>query len=421
MGRRIQAAGLSVWLRSISAGALSLLVAGFFALVGAIALLHESATSTTGIVMSVVVSGILALGLGICFVLIGMQFLPRLSLKVAGSYLVGGAAAIITILYTPLLMFKHLADLQLLVLLLVCFLVISLGLAAIVSFSLTEYLRALRNAARRISAGHFDTRVEVLADDELSELATAFNRMSEELGRSFARERAQERARNDLVQAVSHDLGTPLTAVHSMVAALRDGVVRDAETIGQYHDRLYDEVIYLERLIDELAELSRLESGTPGLDFVAVNLDELVAETVERLRPLAVQKGIDLALTAPSALPRTRVDPTQMQRVVTNLIQNAIKYASGGGAIRVAMTANDDGVAVEIVDSGEGIPPEDMAHVFDRLYRGEKSRTRQGDGAGLGLAIAKAIVEAHGGRIWVENVQPQGARFVFTLPIAPAP
>jgi signal transduction histidine kinase len=408
-------------MRSISACALSLLVAGFFALIGAIALLHESASSTTGIVMSVVVSGVLALGLGICVVLIGMQFLPRLSLKVAAGYLVGGAAAIITILYTPLLMFKRPADLQLLVLLLVCFLVISLGLAAIVSFSLTEYLRALRDAARRISDGRFDTRVEVLADDELSEVAVAFNRMSKELGQSFARERAHERARRDLVQAVSHDLGTPLTAVHSMVAAMRDGVVQDVETIGQYHDRMYDEVIYLERLIDDLAELSRLESGAPELDFVSLSLRELVTETVEGLRPLAVQKDVDLALTIPPELPPVGVDPIQIQRVITNLIHNAIKYTPIGGAIRVDMNATDGAVAVEIVDSGEGIPQEDMSHVFDRLYRGEKSRTRQGDGAGLGLAIAKAIVEAHGGRIWVENVQPQGARFVFTLPIAPAP
>lgn len=419
MGHRIQAAGLSVWLRSLGAGALSLMVAGLFALIGASALLHESVTSTTGIVISVVVSGVLALGLGICFVLIGMQFLPRLSFKVAGSYLVGGVAAIITILYTPLLMFKHPADLQLLILLLVCFLVISLGLAAIVSFSLTEYLRALRNAARRISAGHFDTRVEVLAEDEFSELASAFNRMSEELGRSFTRERTQERARKDLVQAISHDLGTPLTAMHSMVSAIRDGIVQDAESIAQYHDRMYDEVVYLEGLIAELAELSRFESGAPGLDITSIELAELMTETVEGLRPLAEEKALNLACDAPEDLPEVWVDPTQIQRVITNLVQNAIKYTPVGGAIRVGATANDEEATVDISDTGAGIPPEEMPHVFDRLYRGEASRTRQGDGAGLGLAIAKAIVEAHDGRIWVESVQPHGARFVFTLPIAP--
>jgi signal transduction histidine kinase len=197
--------------------------------------------------------------------------------------------------------------------------------------------------------------------------------------------------------------------------------VQDEETIGQYHDRMYDEVIYLERLIDELTELSRLESGTPGLDTVAVNLDELVAETVEGLRPLAVQKDLDLVLDFPPELPQIWVDPMQMQRVMTNLIQNAITYTPVGGAIRVGGDATDDEVAVEIVDNGGGIPREDIPHVFDRLYRGEKSRTRQGDGAGLGLAIAKAIVEAHGGRIWAENVQPHGARFVFILPVASSP
>jgi len=318
-------------------------------------------------------------------------------------------------------MFKHPGDANLLILLLLCFLIISLGLAATVSFSVTGYLRALREAAGRVSAGQFDTRVEVLSGDELSELAIAFNRMSEELGRSTGRERAQEQARRNLVAAISHDLGTPLTAVRSMVEAIRDGVVRDAVTVADYHGRMHEELLYLDRLIDELFDLSRFESGSSELDTVSVNLYELVTETIEGLRPLAAQKEMDLSMEAAPELSLVPLDPTQMQRVVTNLIHNAIRYTPPGGAIRVAIRAGVDEVTVEVADDGGGVPAEDIPFVFDRLYRGEKSRTRQGDGTGLGLAIAKAIIEAHAGRMWVENVQPHGARFVFTLPLNSAP
>lgn len=421
MGRRVQASGLSLWLRSLLVSASALTAATLCALVGSAFLLHESSSSVWTIVISVLISGFLALGVGLVMVLFGMQFLPRLSLKVGGSYLVGSLVAIITIVYTPLVMFKRPSDAHLLILLLLCFLVISLGLAATVTFSVTGYLHALREAAGRVSAGQFDTRVEVLSGDELSELATAFNRMSEELGRSTGRERAQEQARRNLVAAISHDLGTPLTAVRSMVEAIRDGIVRDAEIVAGYLDRMHEELLYLDRLIDELFDLSRFESGSSELDTIPVNLYELVTETIEGLRLLAAQKDLDLSMEAPPELPLVPLDPTQIQRVVTNLTHNAIRYTPAGGTIRVAMRAGVDEATVEVVDDGEGIPAEDIPFVFDRLYRGEKSRTRQGNGTGLGLAIAKAIVEAHDGRIRVENVQPHGARFVFTLPLTPTP
>lgn len=412
---------MTVWLRSVLVSAAALAGATLCALAGAAFLLHESSSSARTIVMSVFISGFLALGVGLVMVLFGMQFLPRLSLKVGGSYLVGSLVAIITILYTPLVMFKHSTDAQLLILLLLCFLVISLGLAATVSFSVTGYLRTLREAAGRVSAGQFNTRVDVLSGDELSELAIAFNRMSEELGRSFGRERAQEHARRDLVAAISHDLGTPLTAVRIMVEAIRDGLVQDDVTVAEYHGRMHEEVLYLERLIEELFDLSRFESGESELDIVSVDLYQLVSETMEGLRALAQQKDLDVAVGAPPELPLVPLDPTQMQRVITNLIHNAIRFTPAGGTIGVALGSGDNEVTIEVTDNGGGIPAEDISHVFDRLYRGEKSRTRQGDGTGLGLAIAKAIVEAHAGCIRVENVHPHGARFVCTLPLTPGP
>jgi len=184
---------------------------------------------------------------------------------------------------------------------------------------------------------------------------------------------------------------------------------------------MHEELLYLDRLIDELFDLSRFESGSSELDIISVNLYELVTETIEGLRPLAARKDLELSMETPPELPRVSLDPTQMQRVVTNLAHNAIRYTPAGGTIRVAIRAGDDEIRVEVADDGEGIPAEDIPFVFDRLYRGEKSRTRQGDGTGLGLAIAKVIIEAHAGHLWVEHVQPHGARFVFTLPLTPMP
>ena len=186
LGRRVQAAGLKVWRQSLTTTALSLAVAVVFAFVGSAALLHESPSSTETIAGSVFVSGLVALAVGMVASLLGMQFLPRLSLKVGGSFLIGSAVAIDAILFSPLPMFQRPGDLHVLILLLLCFLSVSLGLASVVSFSVTNYLSGLREAAHRVRAGHFDTRIEVPSRDEFSELAIAMNRMSEELGHSFA-------------------------------------------------------------------------------------------------------------------------------------------------------------------------------------------------------------------------------------------
>jgi signal transduction histidine kinase len=174
----------------------------------------------------------------------------------------------------------------------------------------------------------------------------------------------------------------------------------------------------MERLISDLFELSRLESGSLQLDLMPVNLHELLSEIVGSLAPQAEAHGLRLTLEDASLAGLVRVDPGQLQRVVANLVQNAMRHTPAGGQIVVSAQASDDQVRVQVTDTGEGIATEDLPHVFDRFYRGEKSRARHTGGAGLGLAISKAIVEAHRGRIWAENQPPRGARVVFTLPMA---
>jgi len=408
---------VKLWLRALGIGAISLSAALLFAWLSAIVVLHESPSSVRTIEGSILLSGGLAFGIGTLVIVFGMPFLPRLSLKVGFGYLVGSVAGILTVLYTPLLMFKTSADLRLLAVLLVCFLLISLGLAAIVSTSVTPHLQSLREAAQRIALGDFHTRVDVASGDELSDLADAFNRMSRELGNSFAQMRTQEQLRGDLVAAISHDLGTPLTSMRVMIEAIRDGVVQDADTITQYHDHIHKEITYLDHLIDDLFELSRLESTAPGLDIVLVDVQGLVLETVERLRSLAEQRDVLLEVSLSTTLSEVDADPIQIQRVITNLIQNGIQHTPASGTVRVGGHATAHELLIDVANDGEAIQPESLQHVFERFYRDTTSRSRQRNGAGLGLAIAKAIVEAHKGRIWVENVTEGGTRFAFTLPL----
>jgi len=387
------------------------------ALIGAANVLGESQANVQAIVRYVAISGGIALCLGLIGVAMGMRYLPRLSLKVAAAYAVGSLGAIATVAYAPLLMFKDTGDLHLLILLLVCFMVISLGLGTIIAVGLAGHLNALREAARSVAEGRFDTRVEVPSGDELSELANAFNRMSAELGTSFARERAVEQGRRDLVAAISHDLRTPMASIRAMLEAIEDGVVSDPATVHQYHVAMREQVNRLNRLIDDLFELSRFDSGSLEPRVSAVDLNELVAETVDSLRPSAEQKGVDLLVDPAAGSSSASADADQVQRVLANLVHNAIRHTPQGGSIHVGVHPNQREWAVVVEDSGEGIVDVDIDHIFDRFYRGEKARTHTNDaGAGLGLAIAKAIIEAHKGRIWAENARPAGAKFTFTLP-----
>jgi two-component system sensor histidine kinase BaeS len=329
---------------------------------------------------------------------------------------VASVGAIITILYTPLLMFKQVQDLHLLALLLVSFLVISFGMAAIIGLHMAERVRTLRWAAQEIAAGHFGTHVIVSWRDELSDLAAAFNRMSEEVERVFAHERAMEQERRDLVVAISHDLRTPLTGMRVMLEAIQDGIAADPETVADYHSRMHGEIDHLTHLIDDLFELSRLESGAP-LEVARIDLRELVRDSAESVALLAERHGLTLEVHLPSASEAVNGDPLQLQRVLVNLLHNALRHTKPGGRISIASHGDAGRITVEVADTGEGIASEDLPHIFDRFYRAEKSRARHTGGSGLGLAITRAIVEAHGGHIRAESTPGEGSRFVFTLPL----
>jgi len=232
--------------------------------------------------------------------------------------------------------------------------------------------------------------------------------------RLIAEERSRrqiERARRQLVASVSHDLRTPLASLRLLVESIDDGVAT-GETRDRYLGEMRTHVEVLTGLIDDLFELSRIEAGEISWTMRQVELRELIDDTVAAMRAPAEARGVALAAELPPHEVLASANAEKLQRVLFNLIQNAIRHTPADGSVTVRARSAAGGVEVEVADDGEGISPEDGNRVFDPFYRGEESR--RDDGAGLGLAISRAIVEAHGGRIWLEGAAP-GTRVRFTL------
>jgi signal transduction histidine kinase len=247
--------------------------------------------------------------------------------------------------------------------------------------------------------------------DEIGELAESFNALAATL-------EATERRRLELIGDVAHELRTPVATLQVYLEGLLDGVVEPNEdTWAQMHD----ETGRLRRLIDDLQELSRAEAHQIHLELVSVNPGDLARVAAERLAPRFAAQEIDLTLDLPPSLPQVRADRDRAIQVLTNLLSNALRYTPAPGKVAIAARTRDGFVELTVTDSGIGIAPDELARVFDRFYRVDKSRSRALGGAGVGLTIARALVETMGGRIWAESAGPgQGSMFGFTLPVISA-
>ena len=337
-------------------------------------------------------------------------------MKVLLAHALGAAIVIVNIFAAAQLMFISAHDLGLLMLLLVACAVFSVTFGAAVADRMTIAVEHLSAGAREVAQGNFATRVEVASNDELADLARSFNEMVAHVNHAAEMRVRAEASRRELVAAVSHDLRTPLTAIRAMLEALSDGVVDDPATVSRYHDTMRSQVEHLSRLIDDLFELSQLDAGGPRMDLRWVDLSSIVADAVESFAMSTATRDAGLRLNVSEQV-LVDAEPVKIARVVNNLIENAIRFAPAGTVIDVTVERVGDDACVSVRDQGEGIDAADLPYLFDRFYRGEKSRSREFGGAGLGLAIARGIVEAHGGTIGARNDGGGGAVFSFSLPL----
>lgn len=396
------------------------LVGAFLAaLAVAIYVMEAPASDLKDLIQFLLTSSLPSLLVGYLVFTVGRRWLHSIRYKTLLAYSLGVIIAILNIYVTSTLMFVSEHDFLLLGLLLIFAGILSASFGYLLAASMARSLQLLRQGARQVAGGDFSARIHLTEQDELSEVADTFNFMSNELEKSFVRQRELEQARRDLIAAVSHDLRTPLTSIQAMVEALADDVVTDPPTVQRYYGAIRTQIDNLAGLINDLFELSQLETGQVQLLLEPVNLNDLLSDVVETMQAQAGTKGVSVQGIFSEDLPLIKGELAKIQRVIYNLVQNAIRHTPVGGSICLATLLAPEGVQVEVVDTGEGITPEDLPHIFDQFFRGEKSRSRETGGAGLGLAIAKRIIEAHRGRIWVESQVGQGTRFSFVLPLAP--
>ena len=341
---------------------------------------------------------------------------PHISWVLLGGYALASVLTFLNVWVTARLMFASQHDLLLATVLLLFAAGIAMSVGYFLSAALTDRIVALNGAAQEIATGELGVRVPVTGNDEMASLARAFNDMARQLQTADQKQREVEELRRNLIAWAGHDLRTPLASIQAIVEALADGVVEEAETVDRYLHTAQREIRSLSHLIDDLFELAQLEAGGLPLEKSENSLSDLISDTIESFSELAVRQEITLEGRVDPGIDPVIMDAQQIGRVLSNLMGNALRHTPPKGTVRVQALAQPGGVRVEIQDTGEGIPAQDLPHVFERFYRGEKSRSRATGGAGLGLAIAKGIVEAHGGTIEVESQPGQGTRFSFTLP-----
>ena len=353
----------------------------------------------------IVALGTLAAGLTAAFAL---RLLPTVRLQLAGLALVAVALPLGAVLLGGLVMFHMHADLK----------VLEIGAASastaivaafVVGNSIARRVRRLELTAARLASGDLDARVPIEGPREMARLGVSFNEMATNIEGLFD-------ARRQLVAWASHDLRTPLAAIQAMLEAVEDGLAAPED----YLAALAEQASVLGALIDDLFELAQIDAGALTLEFRDTPLVELVAACVRGLEAEARARRVNLEFSPSEPLPDVRCAPQQVQRVLLNLLTNALRHTPSDGS--VVVTARPLGTELEVLveDTGEGLTEQTQGRMFERFWRADPARTRGGGRAGLGLAIARGLVEAQGGRIWSENRETGGARVGFTLPRADA-
>jgi signal transduction histidine kinase len=270
---------------------------------------------------------------------------------------------------------------------------ISLLLGSLLFFQITSPIQKLRNATHAVAGGDLNQRVNIQSQDELGELGRSFNDMAEKLSQA-------ETLRRNMVADVAHELRTPLAVMQANLEGIQDGVLPlDQEQV----ETLHAQTLLLSRLVSDLRLLSLAEAGQLQFDFQDIDAGRVLRQVADQFASQLQQREVSLILNAPEGLPPVHADSDRIRQVLSNLIDNAMRYTPAGGTITLQVSDNGDGIRISVTDTGTGISSEDLPHIFDRFYRADHSRARISGGSGLGLAIVKKIVEAQNGRVGAES------------------
>jgi signal transduction histidine kinase len=341
---------------------------------------------------------------------------PTLRWSLLGGYALSSLLTFFNVWFSARMMFASQHDLLLAFVLLLFASGMAMVLGYFLSSAITNRINLLKDAAEELAAGNLQTRVPINGKDEVATLSRTFNQMAEQLETADKKQRELERLRADLIAWVGHDLQTPLASMRAILEALEDGVVDDPRTVKRYLNTAQRDVRSLSILIDDLFQMAQLDTGGIPLDRAESSLSDLISDTLESFSELALRQGVKLEGSVDPNVDPVMMDTQRIGRVLNNLIGNALRHTPAEGSVNVHARRTTSGVEVSVYDTGEGIRAEDLPHVFESFYRGEKSRSRSTGGAGLGLAISRGIVQAHGGEIKVQSEAGHGSQFTFTLP-----
>jgi signal transduction histidine kinase len=400
------------WLILVAGALFALFVAASLFLI----LMQPPSSEMRALITTLSVTSLISLGVGYLLYRRGWARSTSLMRTLTFTYIWAALLTLINVGIMQRQMFVSEHDLQLSGLLLLFAAIIALTFGLFVSASVTDGLRQLASTAQQVAEGDLSARVEVSGKDEVAQVGHAFNEMARQLQEVDQQRTELENLRRDLIAWASHDLRTPLTSIRVRVEALNDGLVDDPETVQRYYQSVLNDVLALNMLFDDMFELAQLDRIEIDLQKAPESLSELIYDCLERFQTLSEEQGVQIEARIGPNVDPVPLNSAKIGRVLDNLVSNSLRYTPPGGGIVVNANREGRRVIVSVEDSGPGFAEEDIPRLFEQFYRGEQARTRATGGAGLGLAIARGVVEAHDGRIWAENMPDGGARVIFDLP-----
>ncbi|MGN7470750.1 ATP-binding protein [Brevibacillus sp. SAFN-007a] len=298
--------------------------------------------------------------------------------------------------------------------------VLSTAMVSYLSWSISRPLRTIERTAAEIGRGNYAERVQVDTHDEIADLAQTINTMAEKLEKVEQERHHLEQVRNDFLANVSHELRTPLTAMQGFLEALQDGLVEDEEARQKYYAVMYAETMQVNRLVDDLMDLMKLENNEVNLAKFPVDVAEVMNRVAFSFRQEAEEKGLQLTVEVEEELPRIYADKDRVAQILKNLVKNALKFTEAG-EIRMTARLQDPWVCMQVQDTGMGIGTDDLNRIWERFFKVDRGRSKNNKGTGLGLAIVKELVDLHDGECHVESVPGQGSTFTILLPKVTVP